>query len=71
VAPIIRSCRIDCKLTEKQLFQPDAPCDGDGVAVSVVEEELAVQGKWRRLKCKLTYPTEEIKATAEAHEAEV
>jgi hypothetical protein len=41
------------------------------VAVSVVEEELAVQGKWRRLKCKLTYPTEEIKATAEAHEAEV
>jgi hypothetical protein len=41
------------------------------VAAGVVEEELAVQGKLQRLKCKLTYLTEEIKATAEDHGAEV
>jgi hypothetical protein len=45
VASIIRSCRIDCKWTERQLFQLEALGDGDCVAAGVVEEELTSAGE--------------------------
>jgi hypothetical protein len=36
---------LNCKLTEKWIFQPEAPDDGDGAAASIIEEELAGVGE--------------------------
>jgi hypothetical protein len=71
VASIIRSCQIDCKLTEEQLFQSEAL--GDGAAAGIVEEELAGTGEIAEAEAQTNPPPpmEETKAAVEAHKAEV
>jgi hypothetical protein len=54
VASIIRSCQIDCKLTEEQLFQSEAL--GDGAAAGIVEEELAGTGEIAEAKAQTNPP---------------
>jgi hypothetical protein len=71
VASIIRSCRIDCKLTEKRLFQPEAPGDGNGVAAGIVEEELAGAGEIAKAEAEADPPMEETEAATVAHEVGV
>jgi hypothetical protein len=62
---------LNCKLIEKQLFQPEAPDDGDGAAAGIVKSELVGAREVAEVHGQADAPMEETEATAEAYETEL